>query len=182
MKKNEQMFAMLSMAVSLFPQRIDDQVHSNLRDKYGDRMLKMQRGDNETFEELFAYCCPKFVSPNIPPMDPSNPLNLATVCTVGTEDMKDIIHSCTDCLFVVCICMFVCISDGLVRHMRVGVSPGGNMTFAHGYIYVICSCIGVQEAQQKQLKFFMSEVDQQVLLPTVRSYLKLYTTMPIRFV
>jgi rRNA maturation protein Nop10 len=75
----------------------------------------LQRGDNETFEETFAFCCPKFVNPIPPPFDPQNPINIAT------------------------------------------------------------------EAQQKQLKMFMSEVDQQVLLPTVRSYLKLYTTMPIRY-
>jgi hypothetical protein len=42
MKRNEQMYAMLSMAVSLFPTRIDDHVHSILREKYGERMLKMQ--------------------------------------------------------------------------------------------------------------------------------------------
>lgn len=79
MKRNEQMYAMLSIAVSLFPQRIDDHVHSNLREKYGDRMLKMQRGDNATFEELFGFCCPKFVSPIAPVVDPENPVNLAAV-------------------------------------------------------------------------------------------------------
>lgn len=46
MKRNEQMYAMLSMAVSLFPTRIDDHVHSNLREKYGERMLKMQVGNH----------------------------------------------------------------------------------------------------------------------------------------
>lgn len=39
----------------------------------------------------------------------------------------------------------------------------------------------VQDALQKQMRLFLDEVDQQVLLPTVRSYLKLYTTLPIRY-
>ena len=30
-----------------------------------------------------------------------------------------------------------------------------------------------------QLKVFMEEVQQQLMLPTIRSYLKLYTTMPL---
>lgn len=36
-----------------------------------------------------------------------------------------------------------------------------------------------KEPYQLQLKVFMDEVQQQVVLPTVRSYLKLYTTMPL---
>ena len=53
--------------------------------------------------------------------------------------------------------------------------------FAHGRRIPSVMCIRIQEPQAKQLKLFLSEVDQQVLLPTVRSYLKLYTTMPIRY-
>jgi len=36
-----------------------------------------------------------------------------------------------------------------------------------------------QEALQLQLKLFMAEVKRQLVLPTIRSYLKLYTTIPI---
>ena len=36
-----------------------------------------------------------------------------------------------------------------------------------------------QEAYRLQLRLFMSEVHQQLLLPTIRSYLKLYTTIGI---
>ena len=36
-----------------------------------------------------------------------------------------------------------------------------------------------QEPLRLQLKVFMEEVQQQKVLPTIRSYLKLYTTMPL---
>merc|ERR1712107_732777 len=35
------------------------------------------------------------------------------------------------------------------------------------------------EPLKLQLKVFMEEVQQQLMLPTIRSYLKLYTTMPL---
>ncbi len=44
MKKNEQMYALLAIAVSLSPQRIDENVHSVLKEKYADKMARMQRG------------------------------------------------------------------------------------------------------------------------------------------
>ena len=37
----------------------------------------------------------------------------------------------------------------------------------------------LQEPLKLQLKVFMEEVQQQLMLPTIRSYLKLYTTMPL---
>merc|ERR1712106_1232232 len=36
-----------------------------------------------------------------------------------------------------------------------------------------------KEPLRLQLKVFMEEVQQQLMLPTIRSYLKLYTTMPL---
>ena len=36
-----------------------------------------------------------------------------------------------------------------------------------------------KEPLRLQLKVFMDEVQQQLMLPTIRSYLKLYTTMPL---
>ena len=39
--------------------------------------------------------------------------------------------------------------------------------------------IYLQEPLKLQLKVFMEEVQQQLMLPTIRSYLKLYTTMPL---
>jgi len=110
-KKNEQMYALLAVAVSLCPQRIDENVHSVLRDKYSDKMLRMQRGDDAVFEELFSYACPKFINAASPNYDLDPPLNYN------------------------------------------------------------------QDALRLQLKLFLSEVRQQALLPTIRSYLKLYSTI-----
>eukprot|EP01137_Pigoraptor_chileana_P021572 Opistho-2@85479 len=111
MKRNEQMYALLAIAVTLCPQRIDDNVHQQLREKKLEKMLKMQRGDEATFEELFNSACPKFLQPVPPDYD------------------------------------------------------GPRLNFG-------------QEAYKLQVKLFLSEVRQQALLPTIRSYLKLYTTMP----
>ena len=40
-------------------------------------------------------------------------------------------------------------------------------------------CDNCQEPLKLQQKVFMEEVQQQLMLPTIRSYLKLYTTMPL---
>jgi len=110
-KKNDQMYQLLAITVSLCPQRIDEIVHQALREKYNEKMLRMQRGDEATFEELFNHACPKFITPSIPPYD---------------EEPKMNYH---------------------------------------------------QEAYKLQLKLFLNEIRQQALLPTIRSYLKLYTTI-----
>eukprot|EP01134_Creolimax_fragrantissima_P006716 CFRG6716T1 len=113
-KKNEQMYAMLAIAVSLSPTRLDDNLDHQLKEKFGDKMQRIQRGEESTegFKELFTFCSPKFVSPVGPP------------------------------------------ADGNVQDYALA-------------------------AQAKQIKLFLADVAQQVDVPTIRSYLKLYTTMPI---
>jgi len=113
MKKNEQMYALLAITVSLCPQRIDENVHSILREKYSDKLTRMQRGESTIFEELFSYACPKFINP-IPNYD-------------------------------------------------------NELLANHNY----------QEPLRLQLKIFMNEVKQQIILPILRSFLKLYTTIPL---
>lgn len=44
MKRNEQMYALLAMTLSLCPQRVDESLHVVLREKYGDKSMRMQRG------------------------------------------------------------------------------------------------------------------------------------------
>ncbi|XP_022134618.1 eukaryotic translation initiation factor 3 subunit L [Momordica charantia] len=71
LKKNEQMYALLAICVSLCPQvkLIDETVNSQLREKYGEKMMRMQRYDEEAFaiyDELFSYACPKFITPSAP--------------------------------------------------------------------------------------------------------------------
>jgi len=116
LKKNEQMYALLALSVSLSPQQqTDDNLLVTLRDKFADRMTRMQSNnvDISAYEELFAFACPKFVSP-APPNYTDLPLN-----------------------------------------------------YSH------------QEAYRLQLKLFLTEVQQQKMLPTIRSFLKLYTTIGI---
>jgi translation initiation factor 3 subunit L len=65
LKKNEQMHALLAVAVALCPaaaRALDEAVATSLRDKYGEKMRAMASGSEATYEELFAYACPKFAS------------------------------------------------------------------------------------------------------------------------
>ncbi|RVD85218.1 uncharacterized protein DFL_003546 [Arthrobotrys flagrans] len=75
-KTMDQMYALLAICVALCPTRLDDTIHSTLREKYADQFQKLQRGGEESlavFEELFQASAPKFISP-IPP-DFDNPAN-----------------------------------------------------------------------------------------------------------
>ncbi|KAG8556520.1 hypothetical protein GDO81_018104 [Engystomops pustulosus] len=111
-KQNEQMHALLAIALTMYPMRIDESIHTQLREKYGDKMLRMQKGDAQIYEELFNYACPKFLSPVVPNYD--------------------------------------------------NVHPNYH-----------------KEPYLQQLKVFLDEVQQQAQLSTIRSFLKLYTTMPV---
>ncbi|CAG8451033.1 5274_t:CDS:10 [Paraglomus occultum] len=74
-KKGDQMYALLAICIALCPTRLDDNVHTLLREKYGDQLSKMQKGEEAlpVFEDLFLYACPKFISPNGPNFeDPSS--------------------------------------------------------------------------------------------------------------
>ncbi|KAI6963447.1 Eukaryotic translation initiation factor 3 subunit, partial [Hortaea werneckii] len=88
-------------------------IHTSLREKYGEQLIRMQRGGPEAlpiFEELFRTACPKFISPT--PPDFENP------------------------------------------HLNI-------------------------DPIEHQLSIFMDEVKNNMFCPTVRSYLKLYTTMDL---
>ncbi|XP_047341845.1 eukaryotic translation initiation factor 3 subunit L-like [Impatiens glandulifera] len=74
LKKNEQMYALLSLGLSLCPQvkLVEETVNSQLREKYGEKTLRMQRYDDDAFalyDELFSYACPKFITPSVPSFD-----------------------------------------------------------------------------------------------------------------
>jgi len=71
-KKNEQMYALIAICVAFHPTRLDDTIHTALREKYGDQLLKLQKGGPDSlpiFEELFRTACPKFISPVPPDFD-----------------------------------------------------------------------------------------------------------------
>jgi translation initiation factor 3 subunit L len=113
LKKNEQIYALIAICLSICPasvKHLDEAVQQVLREKYNDKMSKMASGDLGLYDELFAYACPKFITPCPPSFD------------------------------------------------------GGDV---------------IQEAFRLQLDLFLQEVKPQAVLPTVRSYLKLYTTISI---
>ncbi|KAF2196456.1 eukaryotic translation initiation factor 3 [Delitschia confertaspora ATCC 74209] len=113
-KKNDQMYALIAICVAFNPTRLDDTIHTALREKYGETFIRLQRGGPESlpiFEELFRSACPKFISPTPPDFD--NP--------------------------------------------EVNVDP-----------------------VEHHLRIFMDEVKNNMWSPTVKSYLKLYTTMDIK--
>ncbi|KAJ1877900.1 hypothetical protein H4R99_000033 [Coemansia sp. RSA 1722] len=113
-KKADQMYALLSIAISLSPVRVDENIHSHLRESYGDQQHKIQRGGEEAIDvlsELFLFSCPKFIVPNPPNYD----------------DLE--------------------------------------------------AASKILEPQGYQLKTFLREARLQLVVPTLRSFLKLYTTM-----
>ena len=114
-KQTDQMYGLLNICLVLHPQRIDESVASVLQEKYGDSMIKMQRGELEEFENVFRFVCPKFLSP---------------VAAVFDFDL---------------------------------VSGTGSKV----------------EPWRQQLRVFLDEVNQQLPILVIRSYLKLYTTMPM---
>merc|ERR1711899_228918 len=115
-KQTDQMYVLLAICLVLHPKRIDESLHSMLKEKnYAEKMNKMQAGDLSEFEACFAYACPKFLSPVPPALD-------------DKKDQHDALH---------------------------------------------------KEPLRLQQKVFMDEVRQQMILPTIRSYLKLYTSMPM---
>ena len=113
-KKNDQMYALIAICVAFNPTKLDDTIHTALREKYGDQLVRLQRGGPEAlplFEELFRSACPKFIAPTPPDFD--NPaLNI----------------------------------DPVDHHLAI----------------------------------FMDEVKATMWSPTVKSYLKLYTTMDLK--
>ncbi|XP_063931535.1 eukaryotic translation initiation factor 3 subunit L-like [Zophobas morio] len=108
-KKTSQLHQLLAIAVSLQPQRIDEQLHGALRETLGEKLLKLQKGDLETYQDMFLFSCPKFI-------------------------------------------------------------PVGNPTSADPQL----------DPQRSQVELFMDKVHQQLLLNTLKSYLRLYASMPVR--
>ncbi|EOD46853.1 Translation initiation factor 3 complex subunit L [Neofusicoccum parvum] len=92
-KKNDQMYALIAICVAFHPTRLDDTIHTALREKYGEQFNRLQRGGPETlplFEELFRQACPKFISPTPPDFD--NPeVNVDPIdhhCRIFMEEVK----------------------------------------------------------------------------------------------
>jgi len=110
-KKKQQLFHLLAIVMTLCPQRIDESVHAQLLGDCGEKMVRMGKGDDAAFEELFSNGCPKFISSTAPDFESATNRNM--------------------------------------------------------------------EPYRLQLKIFLNEIRQSLQLPLIRSYLKLYSTMPI---
>ncbi|KAL2048641.1 hypothetical protein N7G274_000553 [Stereocaulon virgatum] len=99
-KKNDQMYALIAICVAFNPTKLDDTIHTALREKYGDQLLKLQRGGPEAlplFEDLFRSACPKFISPTPPDFDTPE-LNVDPVdhhCRIFMEEVKNTMWSPT---------------------------------------------------------------------------------------
>eukprot|EP00727_Mastigamoeba_balamuthi_P000616 m51a1_g10551 putative eukaryotic translation initiation factor 3 subunit l-like (579) ;mRNA; r:38355-40527 len=123
-KKSDQMYALLAIAVTLSPQRVDEHVHNILREKHSDRMARMmQKSDSEAYEELFQFACPKFVLACAPKL-------------LGPEATEEEQQAAAQTNYAI-------------------------------------------EPLRQQQRLFIREVQQQKMLSTLRSYLKLYTSIPL---
>jgi len=99
-KKNDQMYALIAICVAFSPTKLDDTIHTALKEKYGDQLVRLQRGGPESlplFEELFRSACPKFISPTPPDFD--NPaLNVDPVdhhCAIFMNEVRNTMFSPT---------------------------------------------------------------------------------------
>lgn len=74
-KLTEKAVALLSIALYLCPgNRVNEQIHSLIREKYGDKQAKLQKGDTSALTELFSFSAPKFILPACPLVD-GKPVN-----------------------------------------------------------------------------------------------------------
>merc|ERR1711972_837739 len=65
-KKQDQMYALLLICLTLCPQPVDEAIEKKLNDTHAEKQARLQRGELLCFEELFSYACPKFVSGALP--------------------------------------------------------------------------------------------------------------------
>jgi len=65
-KKQDQMYALMLIALALSPRQIDESLEKTIRDKHGEKQARLRQGEELCFEELFSYAAPKFV-PAAPP-------------------------------------------------------------------------------------------------------------------
>ncbi|KAG7440443.1 uncharacterized protein BT62DRAFT_983109 [Guyanagaster necrorhizus] len=122
-KTADRMYALFVMCNALSPSRLDDNIASAAKERYGDQLAKMARGGEgalPAFEELFLYACPKFINATSPPYEDPNAI---------AQILQD-------------------------------SSPDTYVDPAH-----------------RQLRLFLSDVVTQSPVPTLRSFLKLYTSL-----
>ncbi|EGC38581.1 hypothetical protein DICPUDRAFT_53222 [Dictyostelium purpureum] len=65
-KKIDKMYALLTICQALYPNKIDENVNNNLKEKFGDKLLRLQKGDLSVYEELYTFAAPRCIGP-VPP-------------------------------------------------------------------------------------------------------------------
>ncbi|KAL5532341.1 hypothetical protein ACEPAF_5911 [Sanghuangporus sanghuang] len=132
-KTADRMYALFAICHALSPSRLDDNILSTAKERFGEQMAKMANiGTNagsekgmvnedalRAFEELYIYACPKFITANPPPYD-----------------------------------------DPAALSSYLAETP--------------------VEPAQRHLALFLSDVRAQASAPTLRSFLKLYTSLDAR--
>jgi len=64
LKRQDQMYALTAIIMALVPGQqhlVDESVSLGLHQKYSAKMNRMAEGTLPVFDELFSYCCPKFI-------------------------------------------------------------------------------------------------------------------------
>jgi len=74
-KKQDQMYALMLIALALSPRQIDESLEKTIRDKHGEKQARLRGGEELCFEELFSYACPKFVSAAPPDYEANETFN-----------------------------------------------------------------------------------------------------------
>ncbi|EFA79519.1 proteasome component region PCI domain-containing protein [Heterostelium album PN500] len=65
-KKIDKMYALLAICQALYPSKIDENVNNLLKEKFGEKLLRMQKGEIAVYEELFTFASPRCVGPVSP--------------------------------------------------------------------------------------------------------------------
>ncbi|KAI9603714.1 hypothetical protein H4Q26_003313 [Puccinia striiformis f. sp. tritici PST-130] len=82
-KQGDRMYALLAICQAISPSKIDESISSTMKEKYGEQLIKMLSGGEASlasFQELFTYASPKFLSClHRPTTDPSCYLNTSRV-------------------------------------------------------------------------------------------------------
>merc|ERR1719199_1375433 len=74
-KKQDQMYALLLLARSLSPRPLDEALERVILEKHADKQIRLQRGEELCYEELFSYACPKFITCVLPDLDNPDTFN-----------------------------------------------------------------------------------------------------------
>lgn len=65
-KTADRMYALLAISTALCPTRLDESLSGALKEKYGEHLARMHKGQSSAFEELFLYAAPKFITTSGP--------------------------------------------------------------------------------------------------------------------